>query len=121
MVSNAAYAAYGDGAPATWSLAIQRLLRRDLRFGGVTITDSLDGAASTRGRTLRSVTALALEAGVDLVLLTGSERSSADAYAHAVALAEAGRITLPALRRSDARIAALKRAVRLTVWSKRRK
>jgi beta-glucosidase-like glycosyl hydrolase len=111
MVSNAAYLAFG-GAPATWSLAIQTLLRRDLGFKGVTITDALEGAASTRGRTTTSVTALAIEAGVDLVLLTGSERSSAAAYAHVVALAEAGRIPLPALRRSAERIAALKVAMR---------
>lgn len=111
MVSNAAYTAYGGG-PATWAPAIQALLRRDLGFEGVTITDALEGAASTRGRTLRSVTALAIQAGVDLVLLTGSERSSADAYAHVVALVEAGRIPLPALRRSAERIAALKADVR---------
>ena len=49
MISNATYPAL-DVKPAPWSMRIQSLLRSDLGFTGVTISDALDGAASTRGR-----------------------------------------------------------------------
>jgi beta-N-acetylhexosaminidase len=109
MISNAAYPAL-DARPAPWSPKIQSLLRDELGFTGVTISDALDGAAATRGRALTSVAVLVAEAGVDLLLLTGSEASSAAAFEHVVARAEQGRISPAALRASYRRIAALKRA-----------
>ncbi len=109
MVSNASYAALGD-EPAAWSPRVQLLLRGELGFQGVTITDALDGAATTRGRSLSSAAALASQAGVDLLLLTGSEASSDAVYERLVTLAEAGRISLPSLQRSYDRIVALKRS-----------
>lgn len=48
MLANAGYAAL-DGKPAAWSPAVQALLRHELGFTGVTITDALDAAAATRG------------------------------------------------------------------------
>lgn len=108
MISNASYPAL-DSKPAPWSPRIQSLLRNELGFRGVTITDALDGAAETRGRTLLSVTLLAAQAGIDVVLLTGSEASSAAAYERLATAAEDGRIPAAALRRSYDRILALKR------------
>lgn len=108
MISNANYPAL-DAKPAPWSTKIQSLLRRDLGFAGVTISDALDGAAATRGRSLPSVTVLAAQAGVDLLLLTGSEASSAAAFEQVVAVAEQGRISAAALRTSYSRIMGLKR------------
>lgn len=108
MLSNASYPAL-DTKPAPWSTRIQVMLRRELGFEGVTITDALDGAAATRDRSLTSVSALAAQAGVDLLLLTGSEASSAAAFARVVRLAEQGRITIPALAASYGRILRLKR------------
>ena len=50
MLSNAIYDAYDRTNAAGWSRAIATtLLRSELGFGGVTITDSLDGAAHARG------------------------------------------------------------------------
>ena len=109
MISNATYPAL-DAKPAPWSTRIQFLLRHDVGFSGVTISDALDGAAATRGRTLPSVAALAAQAGVDLLLLTGSEASSAAAFERVVAIAEQGRVSAAALRESYARIMELKRA-----------
>ena len=110
MISNATYPAL-DSKPAPWSPRIQSLLRGELGFQGVTISDALDGAAATRGRGLASVAALAAQAGVDLLLLTGSEVSSAAAYERVAAVAERGGISPVALRASYARIVALKRMV----------
>jgi beta-N-acetylhexosaminidase len=109
MISNATYPAL-DAKPAPWSTRVQSLLRRDLGFTGVTISDALDGAAATRGRTLPSVAALTAEAGVDLLLLVGSEASSAAAFERVVGSAERGRISAAALQLSYGRIMELKRA-----------
>jgi beta-N-acetylhexosaminidase len=108
MISNASYPAL-DSKPAPWSPRIQALLRSELGFKGVTITDALDGAAATRGRTLQSVAVLAAQAGVDLLLFTGSEASSAAAYDRLVTAAEQGHLPPAALRRSYDRILALKK------------
>ena len=109
MISNASYPAL-DAKPAPWSTKIQSLLRRELGFDGVTISDALDGAAATRGRSLSSVAVLVAPAGVDVLLLTGSEASSAAAFERVVAVAEQGRISAKALGASYNRIVALKRA-----------
>jgi beta-N-acetylhexosaminidase len=89
---------------------VQALLRDDLGFRGVTVSDALDGAAATRGRALPSVAALAAEAGVDLLLLTGTEASSSAAFQRVAETAERGRISRAALEASYGRIIALKRA-----------
>ena len=107
MVSNATYPVV-DSKPAAWSPGIQALLRGELGFRGVTISDALDGAAATRGRTLPSVAVLSAQAGVDLLLLIGSEASSERVYDRLVAAAEGGRIPAASLRRSYDRIRALK-------------
>lgn len=109
MVSNATYSAI-DTKPAAWSPRVLSLLRNELGFGGATITDALDGAAATRGRTLPAVAALAAEAGVDLLLLTGSEAATAAAFERVVGLAERGQIPSASLQVSYARIIELKHA-----------
>jgi len=109
MISNATYPSL-DAKPAPWSPRIQVLLRAQLSFEGVTITDALDGAAASRGRTIDGVASLAAQAGIDLLLLTGSESSSDRAYESVVRAAEHGKISVAALRRSAARIASLKKA-----------
>ena len=110
MISNATYPAL-DAKPAPWSPRIQALLRSTLGFEGVTITDSLDGAAASRGRTIDGVASLAAQAGIDLLLLTGTEASSGGAYESVVRAAERGQIPVAGLQRSYARITALKKVV----------
>jgi beta-N-acetylhexosaminidase len=110
MISNASYPAL-DAKPAPWSPRIQALLRKTLGFRGVTITDSLDGAAASRGRTLDGVASLAAQAGIDLLLITGSEAASDGAYESVVRAAERGKVPLVGLRRSYVRIMALKKLV----------
>ena len=79
MISNATYPAL-DAKPAPWSPRIQSLLRHELGFDG----RHDHRRARRRGRDERavaaSVAALAAQAGVDLLLLTGSEASSAAAF-----------------------------------------
>jgi beta-N-acetylhexosaminidase len=107
MLSNATYTAL-DEKPAAWSPAVETLLRRTLGFPGVTITDALDAVAPTHGRSVASVAVLAAQAGVDLVLVAGSESESDAVYRRLLDAAEAGRIPRQSLERSYARITALK-------------
>lgn len=106
MLSNAGYAAL-DWEPAAWSAAVQTLLRDDLGFAGATITDALDLMARYRGETVGQVALRSAAAGVDLLLLVGSEQSSAAVYDTLVAAARDGRLPRASLEASAARIHAL--------------
>lgn len=109
MLSNATYTAYDPDNAAGWSSAIaMTLLRHDLGFTGVTITDSLSGTANSRGVTVKSLALRAAIAGTDMILTTGSERSSGRLYATLLADANDDSIPLATLRASYGRILALK-------------
>jgi beta-N-acetylhexosaminidase len=109
MLSNATYPAYDAHNAAGWSHAIgTTLLRDDLGFTGVTITDSLDGTAAARGLWTRVLAVSAARAGTDMILTTGSELSTSGVYATLMRQAGEGLIPLSTLRASYARILALK-------------
>lgn len=109
MLSNATYTAYDTRNAAGWSHAIAvTLLRCDLGFTGVTITDSLNGTAHARGLTVKVLAIRAAIAGTDMILMTGSEKSSSRLYATLLADARDGSIPLATLRTSYDRILALK-------------
>jgi beta-N-acetylhexosaminidase len=110
MLSNAIYDAYDRANAAGWSRALgTNLLRRELGFRGVTITDSLDGAAHVRGVPTDVLALRAAKAGTDLILVTGSEAASRSVYLSLLRAARAGTLGLPRLLASYRRILALKR------------
>jgi beta-N-acetylhexosaminidase len=109
MLSNATYTAYDGLNAAGWSPAISvDLLRTELGFQGVTITDSLSGTAAARGVSATSLAIKSAQAGTDMVLLTGSEASTASSYAGLLQAAQDGTVPLPILEASYNRILALK-------------
>lgn len=109
MLSNATYTALDPDNAAGWSRAIATdLLRGELGFTGVSITDGLAGAAKTRGVSESSLAAHAARAGVDLVLLTGLEDASARAYDALLERAQSGWLDRADLEASYERILALK-------------
>jgi beta-N-acetylhexosaminidase len=109
MLSNAVYKAYDRSHAAGWSHAIGAgLLRNQLGFQGVTITDSLDGAAHARGIPTNPLAFRAAKAGTDLLLLTGSEASSRSVYKTLFDAATAGHLSHARLIASYDRILALK-------------
>jgi beta-N-acetylhexosaminidase len=109
MLSNAVYDAYDSGHAAGWSRVIgSKLLRGQLGFSGVTITDSLDGAAHARGIPVNPLAVRAARAGTDMLLLTGSEAASRSAYKSLLAAVSNGSISLTRLQASYQRILALK-------------
>jgi beta-N-acetylhexosaminidase len=109
MLSNAIYDAYDRQNAAGWSRALAtRLLRKELGFQGVTITDSLDGAAHVRGIRPNGLAIGAANSGTGLILLTGSEAASRDLYTALLRAAQSGRIGRTTLATSYRRIMALK-------------
>ena len=109
MLSNATYPAYDAVNAAAWSRAIGvSLLRQELGFSGVTITDSLDGTAFARGLTTRLLALRAAKAGSDMILTTGSEASTRAVFATLVREAADGAIPAASLRASYDRILAMK-------------
>jgi beta-N-acetylhexosaminidase len=112
MLSNAVYETYDGANAAGWSAAIgTRLLREALGFEGVTITDSLDGAAHARRLADNSLAIRAARAGTDMILVTGSEATSQSVYASLIEQARAGAIGRAQLEASYRRIRALKRTL----------
>jgi beta-N-acetylhexosaminidase len=110
MLSNATYDAYDPHNGAGWSPAIsQTLLRGQLGFRGVTITDSLTGTAAARGVAQSDLAIQAALAGTDMILLGGSEASSSAVYDALLAAARAGTIPRATLTASYDRILALKK------------
>lgn len=59
----------GKKLPASLSPKMTRILREDLGFEGVIVTDSLEMGAVTEGHTDTETATMALQAGTDLVLL----------------------------------------------------
>ena len=109
MLSNAIYDAYDPTNAAGWSRSIAtKLLRTELGYQGVTITDSLDGAAHARRIAPNGLALAAARAGTDLILLTGGEPASRDVFASLLQAAQAGRVGRAGLERSYARIQKLK-------------
>jgi beta-N-acetylhexosaminidase len=106
MVSNASYPALDpSGAQAVFSHAIVTdLLRGQLGFDGVVVTDALDAEAVAH---VQHAPARALAAGVDLLLYTRTAASEAG-YASLVHDAAASAALRAELATANARIAALK-------------
>jgi beta-N-acetylhexosaminidase len=112
MLSNATYTAYDATHAAGWSRVItQSLLRNELGFTGVTITDGLNGTAAARGLSSRTLAVRAASAGTDMLLLTGTESSTAAVYATLLTDARSGTIAKSRLTASYARILAMKKGL----------
>jgi beta-N-acetylhexosaminidase len=109
MLSNATYTAYDSVNGAGWSHAISiGLLRDQLGFKGVSITDSLSGTAEARGIEAWRLAVRAARAGTDMILMTGDESSTRDAYTRLMKWAANGSISRTLLQASYDRIIALK-------------
>ncbi len=109
MLSNAVYDAWDSVNAAGWSRVIStQLLRGQLGFRGVSITDSLDGAAHARGIPPNGLAIGAANAGTDLLLVTGSEASSRSVFTSLLHAAQTGRVHRSSLESSYRRILGLK-------------
>ena len=108
MVGHARYPALDPYRIASQSEAIiEGLLRNELGFRGVVITDSMEARASLATGWLVKDSERAVRAGVDLLLLTG-RGSYRPVYDHLLAVARADPAFRARVRESAARVLALK-------------
>jgi beta-N-acetylhexosaminidase len=108
MVGHARYPALDRFRIASQSRPIvQGLLREELGFRGVVVTDSLEAEASLATGSNTRVAERALRAGADLLLLTG-RGSYRPVYEHLLAAARSSSELRARLREAAARVLALK-------------
>ena len=88
MTAHVLYPALDDSLPATLSPRILGVLRDELAFDGLLLSDDLEMAAIARHHTLEEAAVRAVEAGCDMVLLCGADTdrqaAAIEALIHAV-------------------------------------
>ena len=108
MVGHARYPALDRFRIASQSRPIVHdLLREELGFRGVVVTDSLEAQASLATGSITRVSERALRAGADLLLLTG-RGSYTPVYEHLLAAAKRSPDLRARIREAAARVLALK-------------
>ena len=108
MVGHARYPALDRFRIASQSRAIiDGMLREELGFRGVVVTDSMEARASLATGGIAKVSERAIRAGADLLLLTG-RGSYRPVYEHVLAMARSSPELRARVRDSAARVLALK-------------
>ena len=100
--------------PATLSAPILGLLRSELGFDGVIVSDALDMHGASAGRGIPEAAVLAIAAGADLLCI-GPDKDAAlvrEVQAALVAAVRAGRLPPGRLREAATRVAAIRRSAR---------
>jgi beta-N-acetylhexosaminidase len=87
LMSNAAYVAFDGVTPASLLPQAVALLRTAYRFTGVIMSDDLDATLDPTGSTVMSVALQALQAGDDLLYITGPQSERTGAYQAVLAAA----------------------------------
>ncbi len=116
QMSNSVYAAFDGVTPATvLPAAIGGLLRSKMGYRGVVMTPDLTSTAPVMGTGVGSAAVQALEAGADLLYVSGGARQQEAAYRAVLRAVRSGRISPERLRLSLQRVLALKRRYGLPV------
>ncbi len=120
MTAHVAYPALDrSGTAATLSRAIlQDLLRKDLGFQGVVITDAMEMKGIAERTSPEKAAVAAIEAGADLLLYALDGAMAAAAYKGVLDAVRAGKITEERIGRSVDRVHALRRKFRARTWVK---
>lgn len=106
LVSHGIVRAVGDDMPASLSRrVIQGLLRDELGYDGVVVTDSLRMSAVTSGFSSAQAAVQALQAGADILLLPASLDGAVQGISRAL---DAGELTMSRIEESVERILAVK-------------
>ncbi|MCB0877611.1 MAG: hypothetical protein KDC46_01330 [Thermoleophilia bacterium] len=110
MVSHGVYRWIDRRRPASTSPAVYRMLRRDLGFDGVAITDSLhaDGFGAAARTSVPVGCVQVIRAGADIALLTGSLTDALRCRAQLVAAVRDGRLSRARLDEAAVRVLRLK-------------
>ncbi len=109
MVSHVIYPAIDPKRPASLSPEAIGLLREDLGFGGVIVTDDLSMEAAARGGPVPATAVEAVGAGADAVILSGTAAEQEAAYEAVVRAVESGGLSRERVYESAGRILRMKR------------
>jgi beta-N-acetylhexosaminidase len=107
MTAHVTFTALDPDRPASLSPAVTRLLREDVGFGGLVITDALEMDAITERWTIPEAAELALRAGADMVLV-GPWQHVEGTAARLVDAVRAGRVPQWRLDQAADRVLTLK-------------
>lgn len=108
MVGHLVYPAIDAENPASLSPEAYAMLREDLGFEGVAVTDDLVMEGATGGGPPSEAVVRAVKAGADLLILSSPPEEQAAAYDAVVAAVESGEISEARIRASVARILEVK-------------
>ena len=84
------------------------MLRGDLGFDGVVVTDDLAMAGATGGGSVADAAVEAVEAGADLLVVSSAPQQQADAYDAVVGAVESGEIPSARIKESVGRVLGVK-------------
>jgi beta-N-acetylhexosaminidase len=108
MVGHLVYPAIDPERPASLSPAAIELLREELGFEGVVVTDDLVMEGARRGGTTADAALRTVEAGADLLIVSGPPEEQAAAYDAVVAAVESGEVPREQIDASVERIKSVK-------------
>jgi beta-N-acetylhexosaminidase len=112
MAGHLLYPAVDAEKPASLSPRWMELLREQVGFDGVVVTDDLAMAGASGGGTPARAAVEAVGAGADLMIVSSPPEQQAEAYDAVVAAVESGRIPEAKIRESVRRLVELKREYR---------
>jgi beta-N-acetylhexosaminidase len=113
MVGHLLYPAIDPHDPASLSRDAMGMLREDLGFDGVIVTDDLAMTGAKGGGTPAEAAVEAVEAGADLLLVSSPPQQQADAYDAVVAAVESGEIPRARIEKSVERLLTVKEGYHL--------
>ena len=108
MVGHLLYPAIDPNHPSSLSPAAIKLLRRDLGFEGIIVTDDLAMKGANGGGPPSRAAVEAVGAGADMLVISGSPQQQADAYDAVFAAVRSGEIPRESVRESVGRIMKVK-------------
>lgn len=111
MIGHAHYTAFDGPAPLPASLSrniVTGLLREELDFKGLAITDDLEMGAITNSRAVPDAAVAAIEAGNDMVMVAGTIEAASQTWEAMVKAASEGRISRQRISKSFDNIARVK-------------
>jgi beta-N-acetylhexosaminidase len=108
MVGHLVYPAIDPDRPASLSPEAIGMLRGDLGFEGVVVSDDLAMAGATAGREPKGAAVEAIAAGVDLLIVSSAPQQQADAYDAVLAAVDSGEIPRERIEESYRRILEVK-------------
>jgi beta-N-acetylhexosaminidase len=111
MIAHAHYPAFDGPSPLPASLSkniVGGLLRDELGFKGLSITDDLEMRAITESREVTEAAVMAVEAGNDMILVMGPPERATEVWQAMLDAAQSGRITQAHISRAFDHIARVK-------------